>query len=85
LQDENCFLQVEAAGALGKIGPPAAAAVPALIQVIQDDRLAEAAEALGRIGPPATAVPALLSAIQLGGTLGATAAEALRRLESERP
>lgn len=56
-----------AARTLGKIGPDAVAAVPALIEQLQDDDALvreHAAEALGDIGPPASqAVPALVEAL----------------------
>ncbi|MDW8100242.1 MAG: HEAT repeat domain-containing protein, partial [Anaerolineae bacterium] len=51
-----------AAGALGRIGPEAKEAVPALIQALRDEHAwvrEAAAEALGRIGPEEGVVPAL--------------------------
>ena len=56
-----------AADALGKIGPPAAEAVPALAAALHDpdeDVRRSAADALGKIGPAAAeAVPALAAAL----------------------
>src|SRR5262249_23489113 len=60
----------EAATVLGLIGPRAADAVPALMEVLKDrhaaaDRRAAAAFALGTIGPPAAdIVPALIPALK---------------------
>lgn len=58
--------KVNAAEALGWIGPGAAEAVPALTAAMRDSRVrAEAAAALGRIGPgTAEAVPALMTALE---------------------
>lgn len=55
-----------AALALGKIGPPAARAVPKLIEVMsKDPTRTQAIEALGQMGPAAsTAIPRLLEILQ---------------------
>ena len=65
LRDKDDKVRRALAGILGRIGPAAAAAVPALIEMLRDKdhdvgKNAIAAEALERIGPAAkTAVPAL--------------------------
>jgi hypothetical protein len=68
LKDEDEDVREAAAGALGKIGPGAEKAVPALIQALKDeDRWVReaAAGALGKIGPGAEkAVPALIQALK---------------------
>ena len=67
LGDEDLFVRAGAAFALGRIGEPAKAAVPALIKVLDDESQhirSGAAEALRRIGT-AEAVDALGSAIQV--------------------
>ena len=68
LQDPDVEVRSRAAEALGKIGPEAAAAVPALTTALQDpdvDVRMEAAWALGCIGPEAAAAaPALSNALQ---------------------
>jgi HEAT repeat protein len=75
-----------AAEALGKIGPAAKDAVPALSRALNDPDKAvgtRAAEALGRIGPAAkAAVPALLTAFKddKRRAVGDRAAEALGRM-----
>jgi len=78
---------------LGKIGPAAAAAVPALVEALGidskngvGDGSDGAAEALGKIGPAAaSAVPALIQAINDitgGGAFRAAAAQALGKIGS---
>jgi len=61
------FYRRDAAHALGRIGPPAKSAVPALIEALSDnfrETRSAAAGALGRIGPDArAAVPALVKAL----------------------
>jgi HEAT repeat protein len=62
LQERDRSVRSVAAEALGKIGPGASAAVPYLIQLLDDANLGEAAvTALGEIGPAArAAVPKLI-------------------------
>jgi HEAT repeat protein/cell division protein FtsL len=66
--DREGFLNVNAADALGKIGPGAASAVPALIAALKSDDvrlLTSAATALGNIGAGAkAAIPALVEAME---------------------
>jgi len=68
LKHEDSNVRIWAAWALTKIGPPAKAAVPALIDSLRDKigsrNRSIIAEALGRIGPAAKeAVPALIDAL----------------------
>jgi HEAT repeat protein len=80
----NLFhVRESAAGSLGEIGPEAAATVPALAKLLEDDndrvRVA-AAFALGRMGPKAaSAVPALAATLTSGKWSGETV-EALGRI-----
>jgi len=68
VKDPERFLNVNAAAALGKMGPASAMAVPALTDALQSDdaRLSRvAAEALGNIGVEGvTAMPALIEAMK---------------------
>jgi HEAT repeat protein len=66
LQDSDSKVRVAAAEALGKIGPPAAASVPTLIELLDDeDSWLRAAETLGQIGREArAAVPKLLAKLE---------------------
>ncbi len=75
-EDADLDVRLEAARALGDLGPQAADAIETLVRVLGADGAPEparraAAVAIGRIGPPAglAAVPALATA--LGGPLGA--------------
>ena len=65
LQDKNGAVRLAAAWALGKIGPDAKTAVPALTKLLKDKRSdvrRAAAFSLGEIGPEAkTAIPTSLS------------------------
>ncbi len=69
LGERDYRVRENAATALGKIGPPAAGAVPALIESLSDRyvsvRLA-AVHALSRMGPAKTAVPALAKLLEAG-------------------
>ena len=68
LQDEDGLVRATAARALGKIGPEAERAVPALMRAIQDQVMIVrmgAAMGLGGIGPKAKeAIPVLAEALQ---------------------
>ena len=70
LRSEDSGVRRQAAAALGKIGPAAKAAVPALIKVLKENyesiEVREQAEAvLGKIGPAAkAAVPALIRVLK---------------------
>ena len=68
LQDPDAAVRLEAARAIGKLGPKAQSAVPALVKALGDDDAdvrAGAARAIGAIGPAAkSAVPALLEALK---------------------
>src|SRR5262245_51328408 len=75
----------QAAYALGRIGPPAQDAVPALIAALRDGDSEvrwQVTQALGRIGPAArAAVPALLGMVQEGHPdVRYTARQALERV-----
>jgi serine/threonine protein kinase len=76
----------KAAEALGNIGAPAGAAVPALIGLLGDRQETvrwRTAEALGKIGPQAaTAVPALVRALSETGLTATESAKALGRIGS---
>jgi hypothetical protein len=68
LKDEDSDVRGEAARALGRAGPRARGAIPALVELVSDGQVNEvsvhelAAEALGRMGRDArAAVPALLA------------------------
>ncbi|HLJ94744.1 MAG TPA: HEAT repeat domain-containing protein [Gemmataceae bacterium] len=66
LRDPNPSIQVQGAFGLGRLGPEARSAVPALMEALKRDRLVRqhAALALGQIGPAASdAVPALCAAL----------------------
>jgi HEAT repeat protein len=76
-----------AALALGMIGPPARAAVPELIKLLDNEYMPariDAAWALGRIGPAAAeAVPRLEAMLKDREVLSAAAAEALKNIRGE--
>jgi HEAT repeat protein len=78
--DEDESVRRAAVGALGRLGPAARDAVPALISTLRDDGLRDAAaDSLVLIGLPA--VPALLDAVQNGtSSVRWQAAEALTRI-----
>ncbi|MFQ5796574.1 MAG: HEAT repeat domain-containing protein [Candidatus Bipolaricaulia bacterium] len=64
LMDDDVFVLIAAAEALGRMGPAARDAVPALVEALGDPQSLmrrHAAEALRRIGPDA--VPALIEAL----------------------
>lgn len=69
LENDDPLVKIEAARKLGKIGPVAVKAVPALIEVLSNydngpNVRRAAAEALGKIGPAAVkAVPALIKGL----------------------
>ena len=84
LEDSDDYVRMYAAEALGQIGSEAAAAVPALVLVMQKDSYggarSQAAWALGHIGAGArSAVPALVEALS-EKTLVESAAGALDKL-----
>ncbi len=62
LKDRDKEVRFNAAYAVGKIGPAAKEAVPALIAALKDEYRWVAASALGKIGP--AAVPALIAALK---------------------
>ena len=68
LKDEDLFVRLKAARALGDIGPPAKEAVPVLSAALKDENLSVrfmAARSLGRIGSAAKeAVPALYAVLK---------------------
>ncbi|MBI4601566.1 MAG: HEAT repeat domain-containing protein [Planctomycetes bacterium] len=67
LQDKDYDFRWYAAKALGRIGPAASAAVPALMEALMSDNTVGfcSARALGQIGPKAqAAVPALIRALE---------------------
>jgi HEAT repeat protein len=79
LKERKENVRAEAAMALGRIGPDAAAAVPALIVVLPDksERVGhEAANALGRIGKPAVE-PLITALANASPTVRARAVESL--------
>jgi HEAT repeat protein len=92
---DNWIARQRAAEALGSWGPNAVSAVPALIEMIQEDRSFRrfhsrfAAEALGRIGPAAkAAIPVLEQAAQDKGELSILrpmAQEALKQINQKNP
>jgi HEAT repeat protein len=64
LRDNNLEVRVNAAEALGRIGPAAAKAVPPLTTALNAPQVrVHAAEALGRIGPVAAERPAVVKAV----------------------
>ena len=68
LGDESELVSRWAAYALGRIGPPAAPAIPALLEAIKSKNLTlreAAAQALANIGPPPDAEAELLAAVSL--------------------
>jgi len=85
LSDPDANVRREAAASLGRIGPDAAAAAPALAASLQDEDIkvrTTAAHSLGQIGPGAdAAIPALVDAM-CGPhlILGRLAAQALGRI-----
>ena len=88
LDDPDSQMRLNAAMGLGRSGPEAHSAVPALIEALHDfDRAVrvEAAWALGQIGPAASpAVPRLIDAVWLGAIqLRHRAVDALGRIGSE--
>jgi HEAT repeat protein len=89
LNDENARVRLEAAEDLGLVGPPAAAAVPALLKLMEPEadplvRVA-AAKAVARIDPKnKTAVPLLIEALKdKAGKVQKMAAESLGDLGPE--
>jgi HEAT repeat protein len=88
LQSPERSVRLDAAAALGRLGPQATKAVPALIQALKDADVHVrklAALALGDIGPAAViAVPALVEACQdQDGAVRHRALVALRELGAE--
>jgi HEAT repeat protein len=91
LWDEESHVRSSAAEALGRIGPGAKKAVPALVALLQgeaaEDHVCSAtAEALGLIGPAAEpAVPVLREKLRHGDVyVGVSAALALWRIGKDR-
>ncbi len=85
LRDSDKTVRERAVDALGRIGPGAHAAVPALVAMIPGSETAwEIAAALGKIGPEAEpAVPALIELLRGSTDLNrSTAAEALGNIGS---
>jgi HEAT repeat protein len=87
LQNDVFYVRFSAAKALGRIGPPAASAVPALIEALKAPTILrrDAARALEGIGPSAEAsVPALMEALKDGDPdvpdLARVAASALSKI-----
>jgi HEAT repeat protein len=81
LQDGDTLVRSAAAYGLGEAGPDAAAAVPALIQMLKRGSANEqriAAQSLAKIGAPAVA-PLIDVLAHEGGTVAETAASALLR------
>src|SRR5262249_45408945 len=72
LKDKSDKVRIQAAWALGHIGPDSKDAVPALTAALKDANAEvcfKALEALGHIGPPSrSAVPALIAVIREKGT-----------------
>ena len=71
LEDEDSFVRTNAASLLGRAGPAAAAAVPALARVLENDRhtvvLYRVAAALGNIGEAARgSIPQLIEILKDG-------------------
>jgi HEAT repeat protein len=72
--------------ALGRFGPAAANAVPALIEALGDEKTwmrNDAAIALGKIGPSAEAAIPALTAIQDDAIVGFDARKALEEITSK--
>lgn len=88
LRERTEVVRQAAAKALGRVGPSAAPAVPALAQALSDEsplvRLA-AARALGEVGPGARAALPPLVAVLVNGTgeVRKAAAEALPRIDGD--
>ena len=88
LQSKQSGRPRSAAKALGKLGPAARAALPALVQAMRGPHLdaldslanSAAAQAIGEIGPDEAAVGALISAASEGGGDLFTQKEAVRAL-----
>jgi HEAT repeat protein len=89
MESEQAFLRRRAAEALGRLGPEAKAAVPALISALNDPAARiDAALALGEIGPAArSAIPALTSIADekkpKDKALKKAAADALRKIQTK--
>ncbi len=75
--------RANAASTLGRFGPGAAAAVPALVDALDDEEYSmrlQAVRALGKIGPAAEAAIPALQAIQDEGRIGSLAKQALEKI-----
>jgi HEAT repeat protein len=88
LKDKSFLVRMNAALALGYIGPKANKAVPALIEALKDKETVVrggAALALGEIGPKAEkAVPALIQALNdKDSTVRNYAKEALKKIQKK--
>jgi HEAT repeat protein len=87
-EDAAIEARLQAAAALGAIGPPATAAVPALAAALKDrepDLRAAAADALGQIGPDAKdAVPGLVDRLKdEEEAVRRAAGEALKKIDPQ--
>ena len=88
LKDEDSEVRLNAAVTLGKMGPKAKAAVPALIKAVEDEYMwRTAATALGNIGPQAkAAIPTLNRALEDKDlNVQRIAAAALRKIRASEP
>jgi tetratricopeptide (TPR) repeat protein len=86
LQQEDGHMRKRAALTLGRFGPKAVEAVPALIDALADEEYVvreKAAEALGKIGPAAEAAIPALTALEDAPYVGYQAKKALKKIAGE--
>ena len=86
LKGEDRSDRIRAARYLGRFGPRAVEAVPALIDALADEKYVvgkEAAIALGMIGPAAEAAIPALTALKDAGLVGFRAKKALKKIAGE--
>jgi HEAT repeat protein len=86
LNDKNDDVRSRVIKAIGKLGPEAVEAVPALIKVVKEDKFVslEAAGTLGDIGPKAAAaIPALIARLKEAEPIRKNAAWVLGRIHPE--